>query len=393
MKKSQTILHKLAQILLGLGFGIILLILCWVFVAGSWGATPAIIQAWGSFLRSFNELPVVGGLSLLSWAVFLAPGFFLALIANRRANCCEESKMNSIKSEKFTVFVDDNFHFMDEGERYSVGNFSTLEEAVAYCRKIVDDYFESVYRNEMTAEQLVDSYATFGEDPFVPESRFSAMDYAKVAAQEFIDKKSQIAMELNRVADAGLSMWKYEVDHKYGALLKEAEIIAHDNVFYFCSGYGEKLIAGWSIVDRIWRTDVARSSLNHCALDSPKSFENAVFGQLDQAEAYSQKQFLIEYVVCGKGEGVSKIVSTSLSAGGLVEFTFDRLVWNQMLIGSKVRLIDRLCKYWPYQTHDEELCKFTLCCEHWRVTFEIEFADGGVEEKAMSLKEFDRYYT
>jgi len=48
----------------------------------------------------------------------------------------------------YQVFVDDNFHFMDESERYNLGEFSTREEAIATCKKIVDEYLISAYTRE-----------------------------------------------------------------------------------------------------------------------------------------------------------------------------------------------------------------------------------------------------
>ena len=38
----------------------------------------------------------------------------------------------------YTVLVDDNFHYMDESERYVYGTFETYEAAVAACKSIVD---------------------------------------------------------------------------------------------------------------------------------------------------------------------------------------------------------------------------------------------------------------
>jgi hypothetical protein len=34
--------------------------------------------------------------------------------------------------------VDDNFHYMDDEDRYELGIFSTIEEAIAACKRIVD---------------------------------------------------------------------------------------------------------------------------------------------------------------------------------------------------------------------------------------------------------------
>jgi hypothetical protein len=37
----------------------------------------------------------------------------------------------------YEILVDDNFHFMDEDERHTFGNFPTLEMALDACREIV----------------------------------------------------------------------------------------------------------------------------------------------------------------------------------------------------------------------------------------------------------------
>ena len=87
----------------------------------------------------------------------------------------------------FQVFVDDNYHFMDEDERYELGSFPTKEAAVEAARRIVDDWLRSAYRPGMTAKQLFESYTSSGEDPFVVgEERvtFSAWDYAKQRCNE-----------------------------------------------------------------------------------------------------------------------------------------------------------------------------------------------------------------
>jgi hypothetical protein len=86
----------------------------------------------------------------------------------------------------FRVLVDDNFHFMDESERYELGAFATLEEALTASCGIVDEFLLSAYKPGMTAQQLYFSYTSFGEDPFIiPDAseetavEFSAWDYAK----------------------------------------------------------------------------------------------------------------------------------------------------------------------------------------------------------------------
>ena len=78
---------------------------------------------------------------------------------------------------QYSVMIDDNFHYMDEQHRLHFGMFSTAEEAVAACRKIVDDWLESHKKSGMTAEDLYEHYVAFGEDPFVaPTDDATAVD-------------------------------------------------------------------------------------------------------------------------------------------------------------------------------------------------------------------------
>jgi hypothetical protein len=84
----------------------------------------------------------------------------------------------------YVVMVDDNFHYMDESERYRLGKFDDAEVALGECRRIVNDYLLAAYKPGMSARELYDSYKMFGEDPYVccvdvPQVRFSAWDYAR----------------------------------------------------------------------------------------------------------------------------------------------------------------------------------------------------------------------
>ena len=84
---------------------------------------------------------------------------------------------------KYTLYIDDNFHYMDEDERYKFGEFSSLEKAIARAKQIVDAFLVQAYKKGMTAEELYGQYTTFGEDPFIvggpPPSTFSAWDHAR----------------------------------------------------------------------------------------------------------------------------------------------------------------------------------------------------------------------
>ncbi len=92
------------------------------------------------------------------------------------------------QTKKYLVYVDDNFHFLDENERYRLGEFETCEEAMAACKKIVDEFLEKGYKEGMSFEELYSGYTGFGEDPFIISDDkacfFSAWDYAKKRSAE-----------------------------------------------------------------------------------------------------------------------------------------------------------------------------------------------------------------
>ena len=81
----------------------------------------------------------------------------------------------------YAVFVDDNFHYMDESERYENGDYDTFKEAVKACQRIIDDCLSGLYEPGMSSKELFDQYVFCGEDPFIRgrKSDFSAWDYAK----------------------------------------------------------------------------------------------------------------------------------------------------------------------------------------------------------------------
>jgi hypothetical protein len=101
----------------------------------------------------------------------------------------EKPKMENF----YQVFVDDNYHYMDEDERYKLGDFSTFEEAVAACKAIVDEFLQQNYKEDMTADDLYENYTDFGEDPFIVGKpvpfRFLAWNYAKERAQQICVEK------------------------------------------------------------------------------------------------------------------------------------------------------------------------------------------------------------
>ena len=89
----------------------------------------------------------------------------------------------STPAHTYRVIVNENSHYMDEAERYEHAQLHSCGEAIAACKKIVDDYLLANYNPGMTAEELYRSYTTFGEDPFVvtadKQCQFSAWEYAR----------------------------------------------------------------------------------------------------------------------------------------------------------------------------------------------------------------------
>ena len=91
----------------------------------------------------------------------------------------------------YKVLVDDNFHYMDESERYELGVFPTLDAAIEASQRIVDEYLRSAYQPGMTTDALLTSYLFFGEDPYIVATAgeksgvlFSARDYARRRCEE-----------------------------------------------------------------------------------------------------------------------------------------------------------------------------------------------------------------
>ena len=89
---------------------------------------------------------------------------------------------------KYTIYVDDNYHYMDASDRRKGGDFRSLGKAIASAKRIVDGYLAEAYTKGMAAEELYRWYITYGEDPFItggpPDSDFSAWDYAKARCDE-----------------------------------------------------------------------------------------------------------------------------------------------------------------------------------------------------------------
>ncbi len=92
---------------------------------------------------------------------------------------------------KYIVYVDDNFHFGEEEERYKLDEYHSCQAAKDACMNIVDDFMRRGYREGISFKELWEGYMMFGEDPFIVSDdancRFSAWTYAKQRCRELTD--------------------------------------------------------------------------------------------------------------------------------------------------------------------------------------------------------------
>jgi hypothetical protein len=92
-------------------------------------------------------------------------------------------------SNTYTVYVDDNYDYMDLERRYKLGDFATLDLAIAACQRIVDQFLADEVDHATTPAEQYAQYTGFGPDPFivtddpavaaVEQPPFSAWDYAR----------------------------------------------------------------------------------------------------------------------------------------------------------------------------------------------------------------------
>ena len=96
----------------------------------------------------------------------------------------------------YRVLVDDNYHYMDESERWTLGEYATYAEALAACKRLVDNCLTEAYVSGMPAQKLYFYYTMFGDDPFIVERSdspdtspgFSAWTYAKARCEELCSR-------------------------------------------------------------------------------------------------------------------------------------------------------------------------------------------------------------
>lgn len=131
----------------------------------------------------------------------LAEKYTKELISNHKDLNALLSKSNTAKA-RYTVYVDDNFHYMDESERYKHGETDNLGSAIGVCKQIVDKCLQDIYKDDMSADELYMGYTCMGSDPYIIDSKanafkstedldpiFSAWTYAKERAKEMCKER------------------------------------------------------------------------------------------------------------------------------------------------------------------------------------------------------------
>lgn len=91
---------------------------------------------------------------------------------------------------KFHLRIFDNNHHWDETSSYDHGSYETYEDAVIEAKKIVEEFFKDECKQGITADDLMASFAMYGEEPVVfPDepkngNRFSSRNYAEEYVNE-----------------------------------------------------------------------------------------------------------------------------------------------------------------------------------------------------------------
>lgn len=206
-------------------------------------------------------------------------------------------------------------------------------------------------------------------------------------------KNNQEQPNTDRIPQDALQTWKLGLDHRYGLLLPESELMEDGERLYFCQTDQKRLCAAWNKKKKIWEANVNRSLLDGLSFSTPKRFEQAVFGEESNQEGYVRKQYLITYLLFGLGVGETKTLTKKVDNEAIIEFSIEGWIWNDMLVGNPAAIEYGKCKYFQKNSTDERILPFSMLCDEWQVT--IEFLMGGYEDyeqHSFGIKHFDNFY-
>ncbi|WP_309714511.1 hypothetical protein [Armatimonas sp.] len=82
-----------------------------------------------------------------------------------------------------TVLVKENSD--TDAEPRLLGRYLSCEEAIAACKRRVDESLAELYTPGMSAETLFQHFSLFGEEAFVAGVDFSSWDYARSQSAAF----------------------------------------------------------------------------------------------------------------------------------------------------------------------------------------------------------------
>ncbi len=93
-----------------------------------------------------------------------------------------------MSEQKFTVFVIDHAHYMEDEGEYTRGEFTTREEAESKCKEIIDSSLSELYSSGMTAEDLYKQFLMFGEEARC--EGFESLEYIQKECHKLCSEKS-----------------------------------------------------------------------------------------------------------------------------------------------------------------------------------------------------------
>lgn len=128
-------------------------------------------------LFTTSELTFLAAIAAIVLTTFISRYFLKTLRAKRHALAIERAKKNATaKPSSWVVLVDDNFHFMDDSERYRLGVYRDYDLAVAACKSLLRDELKAMKANKprASAKELYSIWSSFGESPFVEGGGFLA---------------------------------------------------------------------------------------------------------------------------------------------------------------------------------------------------------------------------
>ncbi|MEE8277627.1 MAG: hypothetical protein V3R89_02785 [Thermoanaerobaculia bacterium] len=96
--------------------------------------------------------------------------------------------MSQESAFRYAVYAYSSFHLMGDAEKYLVGDLGDCASAVAVCRKLVDDFLQSIQESANSPETLLAEYETSGPEPYIdsddPTCWFSAAHYVRQRIRE-----------------------------------------------------------------------------------------------------------------------------------------------------------------------------------------------------------------